>query len=460
MSLSRLFEPESIAVIGASADEGKIGYAAMDNIRSFDGRVYPVNPSTGELFGHRCYDAIDEVDDRVDLALSCVPRQVTPAVVEECGEADVGGVVVYAAGFSEHTEEGSELEAEIVATAREHDLAVLGPNTSGFINANDGVIASFVSDTDAVPAGNVAVVAQSGGINHVLMFMAENNRVGISKAIGLGNAADTDFAEVITYLDADDDTESILLHVEGTDDARALLETCRGVETPVSIYKVGREDVTDFAASHTGSMVGDYQLYEAGCAQYGVPMVDSCQELLDVGNAFASLPEPDGSNVALVTGQAGPGIAITDRLKRAGTTLPSLSERTCETIDDILPGLTYTSNPVDTGQPPDPAAYETLLGAIAEDEAVDILLVYQLYEERVEYPVDILEGLVEDTGVPAVFATTGPSDAVDDAVERFHSAGIPAFQSPERGAEAVNALATYAEMKTDSPTVTTAGSER
>lgn len=446
MSLERLLEPESIAVIGASEDREKIGYAAMSNAELFTGDVYPVNPNADEISGRRCYDTIAEVNDDVDLALLCVPREITPTVVEQCGRANVGGVVSYAAGFSEASAEGADIEDEIVSVAQNHGLTVLGPNTSGFINPESGVYASFVSAVSDVEPGPVSVVAQSGGINHILLFMAIQGTVGISKAIGLGNAADTGFSEVISALDADTTTESIVLHVEGSDDARGLLETCRSVETPVTMYKVGQDDVGAFAASHTGSMVGEYQLYEAGCAQYGVPMADSCQELIDVGNALALSPEPNGSNVALVTGQAGPGIAITDRLKKAGVSFPTLSAQTQEIVDDVLPGLTYTSNPVDTGQPPDDASYERLLSTIAGDPNVDILLVYQLYEARADYPVEILERIREEHNLPIVFATNGPSPAVDEGIDRFQSAGLAAYRSPERAASVVGGLCTYAEM--------------
>jgi acetyltransferase len=451
MSLDRLLDPDSIAVIGSSQDAGKIGHAAMSNAELFTGNVYPVNPNADEVFGRQCYDTIEEIDDDVDLALLCVPREITPTVVDQCGRADVGGVVSYAAGFSEASAEGADIEAEITATAREYGLTVLGPNTSGFINPERGVYASFVSDVSDVEAGPVSVVAQSGGVNHILLFIAAHGTTGISKAIGLGNAAETGFSEIIMALDADTSTESIVLHVEGTDDARGLLKTCRSVETPVTMYKVGQDDVGGFAASHTGSMIGEYQLYEAGCAQYGVPMVQSCQELIDVGNALALGPEPDGSNVALVTGQAGPGIAIADRLKNAGVSFPNLSSRTRRVVDDVLPGLTYASNPIDTGQPPEKASYENLLTTVAEDPNVDILLVYQLYEARVDYPIEILGRIIRKEDMPVIFATNGPSPAVDEELPQFQSAGVAAYRSPERAADVVKSLCAYAETNNRMP---------
>lgn len=449
MSVDRLLDPASVAVVGASADADKIGHAAMANATRFDGPVYPVNPNAEELFGRTCYRSVESIEGEVDLALLCVPPAVLPDVIEECGTAGVGGAVIYAAGFSELSEEGQRHEAELVSLARQHGLALLGPNTSGFLNVNRGVYASFVTNVDEIPAGAVSVVAQSGGINHVLVFMAAQESVGIAKAVGLGNAADVGFSDVIRHLDGDDATGSIILHVEGLEDARDVLQTCRAVETPVVMYKVGREDVSDFAASHTGALIGDYDLYRSVCAGHGVPVVESCQELVDAGVVLADLPPPGGSNVALITGQAGPGIAITDRLEAAGATLPDLSEATRETVADCLPGLTYTSNPIDTGQPPDSETYDRLLGTVAGDDAVDILLVYQLYEDRIDYPVDTLKRVVEETGVPVVFGTNGPAGPVRAGLESFRTHGIPAYRSPERAADAVGTLVEYARTNVE-----------
>ncbi|MGM0605476.1 MAG: CoA-binding protein [Halobacteriota archaeon] len=457
MSVDRLLDPSSIAVVGASSDDRKIGYAAMENASLFDGPVYPVNPNAAELFGQRCYDSVTEIDERVDLALLCVPRGLLPEIVRQCGRADVGGAVVYAAGFSEASPEGATLEADVVSAADGYDLTLLGPNTSGFLNTDRGVYASFVSKVEEIPTGPVSIVAQSGGINHVLTFLAGNERVGVRKAIGLGNAAATGFESIIRHLEDDAGTEAIVLHVEGFDDGRAVLETCRSIETPVAMYKVGQEDVSAFAASHTGAMIGDYELYQAACAQYGVPLVDSCQALIDAGEVLATSPEPRGTNVALVTGQAGPGIAITDRLRAAGARLPELPAATRETVESCLPGITYTANPIDTGQPPDVDSYESILTAVAESETVDVLLVYQLYEERIDYPVETMQRLRAETGVPIVFGTNGPSDDVDAGIDRFRAGGIPVFRSPERAADAVGVLVEYARTNAPTPGRSSAG---
>ncbi|MDY6765558.1 MAG: CoA-binding protein [Halobacteria archaeon] len=444
MSLQQLLDPQSIAVIGASKDKTKVGYAAMRNATEFDGPVYPVNPrASGHLFGRDFVGSVNEIEGSVDLALVCVPPPVVPDVLRECGEKEIGGAVIFAGGFSEATDEGEELESEIKEIADENGISLLGPNTSGFISPSTGVRASFVPHVERIPAGDTSIVAQSGGINHALAFESYSDGRGLSKAIGLGNRANTGFQEVIRYLDGDENTNSIVVHIEGTDDARGLVETCREIDTPVVAYKVGKEDVGDFARSHTGSLTGDYDLYQAAFSQYGVPTVRSCLELLDVGYALARSPEPKGTNVGVVTAQAGPGIAITDRLKSAGANLPRLSEETQDEIEKVLPGITFSDNPVDTGRPM--PEFGDVVEAVARDENIDIVVVYELYEEGLDYPVGVLDGLAEDTGKPILFVTDGPSDIMEDAINDLERV-VPTFRTPERGADAVCGLVRYARM--------------
>jgi acetyltransferase len=449
VNLARLFEPGSIAVVGASRTEGKIGHEAMANAVSFDGPVYPVNPSAeGTVFGEPFVPSVGDIDGPVDLALVCVPAPVVPDVLAECGDADVGGAVVYSGGFAEAGTKGEALQARIVGVAADHDLAVLGPNTSGFVVPPRAVYASFAGGVEQFRPGDVAIVAQSGGIAHQLAFGALREGRGIAAMVGLGNRATVGFEDVIRYFDAEPDAGAIVLHVEGTDDGRALLETCRASETPVVAYKVGQSDVGAFARSHTGALTGDHALYAAGFEQYGVPVVESTTALFDAGRALAASPEPRGPNVGVVTAQAGPGIVVADLLQRRGARLPSLSEPTGERIGELLTGLTYAGNPVDTGRPM--PAFGDVVEAVAHDDAVDVVLVYELFETALGFPTESLDGLAERVGKPVLFATEGPPDGMADEVAALRAAGVPVFTSPERGAEAAALLARYAEIAVDS----------
>ncbi|PSQ02183.1 CoA-binding protein [Halobacteriales archaeon QS_5_68_33] len=445
MTLEHLFDPGAVAVVGASDTEGKVGYEAMANAVAFDGPVSPVNPSgSGTLFGEQFVGSVTDVDDDVDLALCCVPGPAVPEVVAACGEAGIGAAVVYASGFAEAGPDGEALQAETAAAAREGDVTLLGPNTSGFVVPARDLLCSFASGVADIPAGNTAVVAQSGGLAHVLAFLSRRQDRGVSAMVGLGNRATVGFAETVRYFDADDRTDAIVLHVEGTDDGRALLSACRESETPVVAYKVGQSDVGDFAASHTGALTGDHALYAAGFAQYGVPTVEASDRLLDAAAALGDSPDPDGPNVGVVTAQAGPGIIIADRIQRAGGRLPELADETRERVDDALRGVTYTGNPVDTGRPM--PEFGDVVTAVAEDDNVDIVLVYELFEAALGFPVDALSGLAGRVDKPVLFATEGIEEDMAADRRALSAAGVPLFATPERAAEAAGVLARYAGL--------------
>jgi acetyltransferase len=451
VNLQRLFDPGAIAVVGASRNEAKIGHAAMANATAADVPVYPVNPTaSGELFGESFVDSVGDVGESVDLALVCVPAPVVPEVIDDCGEAGVGAAVVYSGGFAESGANGDALQRRLVAAADRHDMAVLGPNTSGFVVPGSDLTCSFVDGVRELPPGDVAVVAQSGGVAHDFAFRAIREGRGLSAMVGLGNRANVGFAEAIEYFDAHAATDAIVLHVEGTDDARGLLEVCRGSETPVVAYKVGRSDVGAFAASHTGALTGDHELYEAGFAQYGVPTVDSTAALLDAGVALAREPDPSGPNVGVVTAQAGPGIIAADRIQRAGGRLPELGEETRNRLADLLPEITYAGNPVDTGRPM--PAFGDVVAAVAADDAVDVVLVYELFESALGLPVETLRDLVTEEETPVLFATAGPPDAVTEDAAALRDAGVPVYFSPERGADAAATLARYATLSATTST--------
>jgi acetyltransferase len=450
VNVARLFQPESIAVVGASRTEGKIGYEAMANAVRFDGPVYPVNPSgEGSVFGEPFVASVGDVDGTVDLALLCVPAPVVPDVLAECGEAGVGGAVIYAGGFAEAGEEGERLQERVVETAAEYDLALLGPNTSGFVDPRRDLYASFAGGVEQLSPGGVAIVAQSGGVAHQLAFHARREGRGVSAMVGLGNRANVGFEAAVRHFDGHEGTEAVVLHVEGTDDGRGLLETCRAVETPVVAYKVGQSDVGEFAESHTGALTGDHALYAAGFRQYGVPTVESTEALFDAGRALAACPSPSGPNVGVVTAQAGPGIIIADLLQRRGARLPDLGPETRERVGEILPGITYAGNPVDTGRPM--PAFGDVVSAVAHDDAVDVVLVYELFEAALGYPTETLDGLAEAVGKPVLFASEGAGSEMAGELGALREAGVPVFTSPERGAEAAALLARYAEATGDDP---------
>ncbi|WP_227355831.1 CoA-binding protein [Haladaptatus salinisoli] len=437
MSVSALFDPDGIAVIGASKTPGKLGNDAMSNVEACDTEIYPVNPSSsGTVFGYEFVDSVHETD--ADLALCCVPGHLQPDVLEECGEAGVSAAVIFAGGFAEAGNDGRELQDAIEKIANEYEITVLGPNTAGYAIPHLDLYGSFVPRIREVQTGNIGVVTQSAGVGITMSFQLTREGYGISAMFGLGNRMNTGFADIIPMLDTDSRTDSIVIHVEGTEDVDELFDVCQAADTPIVAFKVGEHDIADFAQAHTAAPAQENAIYEDGFNEPGLVTVSSMTELIDAGRALADSPTPDGPNVGIVTAQAGPGIIITDFLKGTEATFPELTSETQERLNNLLPGITYTENPVDTGRPM--PEFGKVVDAVARDGNVDIVLVYEIYEDSLGYPVDELEILSTEVGKPILFTVAGPDHALEDERRQMENAGIPTFNAPERGAQAVAAL--------------------
>lgn len=441
--LERLFAPRVIAVVGASASADKAGGALMDVLDAFPGALYPINPSAEQIGRRRAYPRVSDVPDQVDLVMIAVPPNAVPGVIEDCRDAGVGAAVICSGGFAESGQEGAALQEDVVAAAADAGVRILGPNTSGFIVPSRSVHATFMPAVHGLRAGSLAVVAQSGGVNLASAFMAAQRGCGVSLAVGLGNAVDVGFVEVLDYLAEDEATTAVALHVEGVPDGRALMDAVRRVSLrkPVVALKVGRSDVGDFAQSHTGAMAGNWAVARAGLEQAGAVVVDSLTDLVDAACALSAMrlaPDPE-PGVGIVTGQAGPGLIITDDLSTAGVRIPAVSAMTTERLDELLPPLTYQLNPVDTGRP-GPTFFE-VMKALGDDPGIDALLVYALQEGGTADIVSALCDSGRSDGLPPVLMVTGgPENVVAAQREALRSAGYATSDAPDRAAFVMAAL--------------------
>ena len=436
MGLGDVFEPESIAVVGASATQRKLGNDAMANVKEFDGQVYPVNPSEdGEIYGYEVVDSIEQTD--ADLALCCVPASVTPDVLADCGAAGVGAAVIFAGGFAEASDAGQELQQSVRETAERYDITIIGPNTAGHILPQENLYASFVPGFEAVEAGEVAVLAQSGGIGVTATFQLDREGYGVSGMFGLGNRVNTDFDDVIPKLDKDPSTKAIALNIEGTPKKEKLIQAVDAAETPITVFKSGNR-ADEFVRAHTASPVQRYEEYEDPLIEAGAILVHSMTKLLDASRVLAKSPVPDGSNVGMVTAQAGPGIMMADYLKEQDVTFPTLQSSTNDRLQDLLPGFTYDDNPVDTGRPM--PEFGDVIDTVARDENIDIVLAYEIFEHSLGYPVGELRQLTDDVDKPIIFTVAGPDEALTQDRQRMEDAGVVTYDSPERGAFATSVL--------------------
>jgi acetyltransferase len=433
-NLRRLLNPRSIAVVGASLDPAKAGSQALRSLRAFPGKVMAVHPREKEIQQVTCYPTFAALPEAVDLAVLAIPAQHCVQAARDAAARGVGGIFIISGGFGETGESGAVLQGQLAEICRTTGLRLLGPNTSGFINPHDACVASFVPGVDRLPKGRIAVVAQSGGVNLSISFLIERLGEGISLAVGLGNAVDVASADVLDMLGDDPHTQSIALHLEGVSHGRELFDVLRRVtpKKPVVALVAGRADIGEFAASHTGNLMGSQQRTMAALAQAGVVVVDSSEALAQAASILAHrrLPPKPRNGVGLVTGQAGPGLLIVDGLKSAGVDVPELGASSIEQIQSLLPPMTFVKNPVDTGRPG--PGFPQVVSHVAQDERIDVVLVFGLSEPSVLDPSSALRPAFSQTRKPVVFGTLGMPDDLRPALDALRDAGIPAVLSPER----------------------------
>jgi acetyltransferase len=393
-----------------------------------------VHPRETSIQGFRCYPNFAALPEAVDLAVLAIPAQHCVQVAADAAARGVGGIFIISGGFGETGETGAALQEELARICRSTGLRLLGPNTSGFINPHNACVASFVPGVDRLPKGGVAVVAQSGGVNLSISFLVERLGAGLSLAVGLGNAVDVDSADVLAMLADDPNTRAIALHLEGVANGRALFDVLRRVtpRKPVVALVAGRSDIGEFAVSHTGNLMGSHQRTVSALAQAGVVVVDSTEDLAQAAAVLARrrLPPKNGNGIAIVTGQAGPGLLIVDGLKTAGIEVPQLTDATIERVQSLLPPMTFVKNPVDTGRPG--PTFPQVVSQVAADPRIDAVLVFGLSEPAVLDPVQALRPAVTESGKPVVFGTLGMADDMQPALSALAQEGIPAVQSPER----------------------------
>jgi acetyltransferase len=441
-SLDRLFAPRSIAVVGASATPEKPGFQMLRALAPFPGAVYPVNPRGGDILGRTVYPRLADIPGPVDLIALLVPPQHSAAVLREAAAIGAGAAFMISGGFSETGADGRRLEDELRSICRESGIRLLGPNTSGFAHPGRRLFCTFLPAAQDFRAGRIGVVAQSGGINLTVAFMIHRAGLGMTLACGLGNAADVGIAEVVAYLAEDEATTAIALHVEGVPDGRTLYDAVAAAtrKKPVIALPVGRADLGGFAESHTGKLIGDFALTRAALAQAGAVVVDDTQALVDAAQVLSlrRLAPKERPGIGILTGQAGPGLLMTDRLRSAGISVPEISPATVGRIAKLLPPMTYMRNPVDTGRPAE--SYAEVLATLAEDPAIDALIAWALLEDDSHDPVAAVRLAVARAAKPVVYGTLGADERMAEVAQALDGLGAPTYPSPDRAAEAARAL--------------------
>ena len=441
-ALAPLFAPRGIAVIGASRSPGKLGASLARSLRGFaegGGYLALVNSRDAAMFDSV---AAATAGGPVDLAMICVPAPFCPQLLAEAAQAGVRAAVICGGGFAEAGGDGAALQRELATVVDRTGIRLLGPNTSGFFAPAAGLTASFVPGAGSVPAGRVAVVAASGGVNHAVAFLLAEAGHGVSLAVGLGNGVDVTAPDVLDYLAGDPQTRAVALHVEAVTDGPRLVSSVRALTArkPVVALVVGRHDIGAFAASHTGALATSWRTTRAALAQAGAVLVGDERELVDAVGALAVTgvrPGP-GNGVGVVTGQAGPGLLLLDDLRGRPVQVPELTLGTQAALAALLPPLTFQRNPVDTGRPG--PEFGQVLAVVAADPGVEVIAGYALHEPggAVDLAAAVREGLA--SGVPVVFGVGGAGPEAANVRRSMLIAGAAIATDPRGVAAATAAL--------------------
>ncbi|HEU5451864.1 MAG TPA: bifunctional acetate--CoA ligase family protein/GNAT family N-acetyltransferase [Terriglobales bacterium] len=445
--LDEIFQPKTVAVIGASERQGSVGRSVLWNLLStpFGGTVYPVNSQRPSVLGIRAYKDVASLPEPVELAVITTPARTVPGIVGECVDAGIPAAVVISAGFKEHGEEGKDLERQIAEKIAGGRMRIIGPNCLGVMNPLNGLNATFAR-TIARP-GNVAFISQSGALCTAILDWSLREQVGFSAFVSTGSMLDVGWGDLIDYFGDDPRTQSIIIYMESVGDARSFLSAAREVSLtkPILVIKAGRTAAAaKAAASHTGSLTGSDEVLEAAFRRSGVLRVTSIADIFYMSEVLAKQPRPLGPRMAIVTNAGGPGVLATDALIAGGGELADLSPATMKSLDELLPPHWSHNNPVDILGDAEPQRYAKSLEIAAADPNIDGMMVV-LTPQGMTNPTRIAEELKaygHQTGKPVLASWMGGSD-VATGEEILNEAGIPTFAFPDTAARMFNYMWRY-----------------
>ncbi len=447
--------PDSIAIIGASADPTKRGYKAMVGLIKghYAGKIYPINPKVPDILGVPTYPTLDDVPGAVDLALICTPAATLPGLLVECGRKGVKGAVILAAGFRETGPEGARLEQQVLDAARAGGVRIIGPNTSGMFNMHKQV---NLLDLGNVIPGDIGFISQSGNMLLALVLEAEHNgHVGFSTYVGPGNQTDIGFNDYLRYLGEDPNTRVATLYVEGFRDGQRFLQVAREITPlkPVVVYKSGATELGKKAASsHTGALAGSYAMTVDLLKQVGVSVVPHSDQILPVAEGLALMQKARGKRVAVIADGGGQATITSDRISEAGLELAELSEATRKRLAAILFPQASLANPVDVAGTSDanPEVLAQCMEIVAEDDNVDAVFLVGMFggyhtrfaesllggEMRAaESMIELSRRIDKPLVIYSLYAPVKPP-----ALRRLHEAGLPVYASIEYAVKVLQAL--------------------
>jgi len=450
MSLDKFFNPESVAVVGAARERGKVGYEVLQNLirGGYAGKIFPVNPHAETLEGLKCYPDLVSIGEAADLVMVIVPAANVPTVIRQCARVGTQSVIIVTAGFREVGKEGRELERQVIQIARQGGIRILGPNSLGVIVPANKLNASFGGDLPAT--GKTGYISQSGALLAAILDMARSRSIGFSKLVSIGNKADIDELEVMKALGSDPETKVIAGYLENISDGNAFVKEAERISyhKPILLIKSGVTTAGATAAScHTGSLAGNDTAYECVFDRAGIIRCNSVKVQVDYIKAFSNQPLPEGPGVAIVTNAGGAGIMAADAIERQGLTLARPVQETVEKLASHLPRAASLNNPFDVLCDALADRYEFALRAVLEDSNVNVVLVLLTPQAMTQGGVTAkaVVKIVQEHKEKPVFACFLGAGQVEEGIKVLQQGKIPHYDSPEAAVNAIKAMTDYAK---------------
>ena len=436
--LESVFNARSVAVVGASANPEKTGHIILKNIieGGFEGKIFPVNPKAGEILGLPCYPSVTAINDSVDVVLIVVPSKFVPDVMEEAGKKGVTGAVVISGGFGEIG--NGELEKQILDIAKKYGMRIIGPNCQGFNYTPNRLCASWPLVTKSGP---IAVISQSGTVGAAIEMWAQAAEIGISCFVSLGNKVDVNEIDLIDVFKEDPNTKVISLYIEGVQNGARFMKSVRSAreKKPIVVLKPGTTPKGARAVqSHTRSIAGNDEIFDAVCRQVGITRAKSITELFDYSLALGFLGKPKGNRVLIITSSGGSGIIATDVAEQGGIDVVDLPAELLAELKGALPPQCVVANPLDLTGDATAERYRIAAGIAARCDSIDSLLL--IFGDPIPGASEVVGELKEKTGKRIIVAYLGGGDIEEEETIKLNRSGTPVFPTPERAVGALKVL--------------------
>ncbi len=439
MTINKIFEPESIAIIGASNDIKKWGGNLLYNLihGGYKGKIYPVNNKESNIQGLKCYSSVLDIPEEVDMAVITIPANIFVPILEECGQKRIKAVIGITAGFKEIG--NIELENTVKTVLNKYNMRLMGMNCLGILNLDKNLNASIVQQTPKF--GGISFIAQSGTMGIAIIEDAVRNNIGLNKIISVGNKTNIDDVDLLEYLDKDKSTKVIVIYAESINRGKEFIEIAKKIKKPIIILKAGRSKKGSKAAfSHTGSMSGSDEIYSVAFKQAGVIRIDQMEELFDAAIVF-SQNIPKENRVGIIANGGGAGILASDLCEKYNIELPELNQNTIDTIKKISKPFASIKNPIDTAADNNYETYYVCIDGMVKDDNIDTIIVIYVHTQLADAipPANAIIDIAKNTNKPIITCLFG-GPGYEKGVKIIEDAGIPNYITPERAVRALDYL--------------------